>query len=64
VARRLLLLAVCLASALALSGCDGSSDSDAAPRGEVAELTNVDALRRAFAHDDGSARLLVLLSPT
>jgi hypothetical protein len=49
----------------ALAGCGGSdSGTRSSASGEIVELTGVDELRGAFAEDDGTARLLLVLSPT
>jgi hypothetical protein len=56
---------VALALLVALAGCGGSdSGTRSAASGEIVELTGVDELRSAFAEDDGTARLLLVLSPT
>lgn len=56
---------VVLLAAFALAGCGGSSTREqAASPGEIVELAGVDQLRSAFAADEGSARLLLVLSPT
>jgi hypothetical protein len=54
---------VALVLLFALAGC-GGSDSGTRSSGEIVELTGVDELRTAFAEDDGTARLLLVLSPT
>ena len=48
----------------ALAGCGGSDERSASSPGEVVELTGPDDLRDAFAADGGTARLLLVLSPT
>jgi hypothetical protein len=57
------LLALVVAAVL-LAGCGGSDAGEGARAGAVEELTSVDTLRDAFAEADGTARLLLLLSPT
>lgn len=66
-------LLVVLAAALVTAGCGGSDEglpeTQAGPgtrSGDVAlrDLTGVDQLRAAFNRDQGSPRLLLLLSPT
>jgi hypothetical protein len=50
---------------LALAGCGGSdSGPQSASAGEIVALTGVEKLRDAFAADEGTARLLLVLSPT
>jgi hypothetical protein len=49
----------------ALAGCGGSDPGpQSASAGEIVELTGVDELRSAFVADDGTHRLVLLLSPT
>jgi hypothetical protein len=55
---------VAVVAALLVAGCGGSGDGESGQAGAVEELTSVDTLRTAFAEADGSARLLLLLSPT
>lgn len=74
--RRLATVAiVVLAIAPALAGCGGSSKGDAeatTPATQstapdevgLTDLTSVEQLRAAFNEDRGTARLLLLLSPT
>jgi hypothetical protein len=60
-----LLLAGVLA-ALLLAGCGGSAGGEGTTSGaaEVAELGSLETLREAFNDGEGSARLVLLLSPT
>lgn len=51
-------------AALLLAACGGSGDGGDAQSGAVEDLESVETLRAAFADADGSARLLLLLSPT
>jgi hypothetical protein len=49
----------------ALVGCGGSgSGPGSAAAGEIVDLTGLEQLRSAFTEDDGTARLLLVLSPT
>ena len=49
----------------ALAGCGGSdSGTRSAASAEIVELAGVEQLRAAFRKDDGTARLLLVLSPT
>jgi len=57
------LVAVIASIALVATGCGSEGGGDTSPRG-VVELTSIDTLRQAFDDDVGSARLLLLLSPT
>lgn len=59
----LVVIALC---AIGLAGCSGSDNGTgvASKPGRVTELTNVDTLKTAFGADDGTPRLLLLLSPT
>jgi hypothetical protein len=57
-------LLVATAIATASAGCGGSSGDRLASSGEVVNLRSVDQVRSAFTHDDGKARLVLLLSPT
>ena len=56
-------LGALLAAAL-LAACGGSDGEPAAAKGTVSDLTSVDQLRSAFEADEGTARLVLLLSPT
>ena len=47
----------------ALAGCGGSDERSASSPRRVVELTGPDDLRNAFA-DEGTAKLLLVLSPT
>jgi hypothetical protein len=50
---------------VALAGCGGSeSTPQSASPGGIVELSGVDGLRKAFAADEGTAKLLLVLSPT
>jgi hypothetical protein len=54
-----------LAVALTLAGCGGSdAPSPESASGEVVELTQLAALKAAYAEGEGKPRLLLLLSPT
>jgi len=59
-------LVVTALSALLLARCSGSEQSTSIARepGKVIELKSVDTLKAAFDADDGTPRLLLLLSPT
>jgi hypothetical protein len=48
----------------ALAGCGGSDERSPSSPGEVVELTGPNDLRHAFAADEGTAKLLLVLSPT
>ena len=56
-------VAVIASIAFVASGCGSEGMGDTSPGG-VVELTSIDTLRQAFDDDVGSARLLLLLSPT
>ena len=57
-------LAVLLVTAgLGLAGCGSDTDA-AAPSDQITDLTRLDQLRAAYEADEGSARLVLLLSPT
>ena len=60
---RCALVAFIASIALVATGCGSEGRGDTSPRG-VVELTSIDTLRQAFDDDVGSARLLLLLSPT
>ena len=55
---------VAVAAALLVAGCGGSDDAGRQQAGAVEDLASVGTLRAAFAEADGSARVLLLLSPT
>ena len=48
----------------ALAGCGGSESTPRSASPGIVELSGVDGLRKAFAADEGTAKLLLVLSPT
>jgi hypothetical protein len=51
--------------AFALAGCGGSATGEhSASAGKIVELAGVEQLRAAFSANQGTARLILLLSPT
>jgi hypothetical protein len=51
-------------AALVAAGCGGGDDDPAEATGELATISNVQQVARAFDEDSGHPRLVLLLSPT